>query len=61
MARRTYEVGLYWAMRRAYKYGTRWHDKLTLSLDAGQLAFLNAALTAIANLLGTITPEPPTP
>lgn len=61
MARKEYRRELYLKMRVAYKYGTRWDDKLVVSLTEDEYDLLQTALLAIKNLNATIQPPPPTP
>lgn len=61
MATKTYRRQLYTEMRDAYKYATRWNDKLVTTLDSSEYALLQTAITAIQNLLATIQPEAPSP
>jgi len=61
MARKEYRRQLYLEMRSAYKYGTRWDDKLVVNLSESEYDLLQAALEAIRALNATIQPPVPTP
>jgi len=61
MARKEYKKELYNVMRKSYKYGTRWDDKLVVNLEESEYDLLQAALEAIRALNATIQPPPPSP
>lgn len=56
---KTFRIGLFLKMRRAYRYATKWDYKLVETLDDSEYSLLQEATTAIKNLLATIQPPPP--
>jgi hypothetical protein len=61
MARKTYKPGVYFVLRAAQHYITRWLPFMEAGLSEQQLTCLNACLTAITECLPLFLPPPPTP
>ena len=60
-SRKTYIPGLVMVMRVAYKYATRWRDKIYPTLEAEERFAFDNAVGGIQSLLYQIVPTPPEP
>jgi len=61
MAQRTYLIGLYFVLKAAHRYMTRYQTTIEANLTEPQLACFNAVLAAIVECLPLIVPAAPTP
>lgn len=61
MARKTYKPGVYYVLRAAERYITRWLPFMEAGLSEAQLTCINATLAAIQECIPLFLPPPPTP